>query len=82
MSAHQLWAGVAIVFATLASFVTLLAMHIDPTPLFLVLGSVVTPVMAATVVVAKVNTVSQKVDQVDTKVNGHLTDLVSKIPGP
>ena len=82
MSVHQIWAAVATVFTIVAAVVVLAIYGKDATTLLLVVSAVVSPVISSLVVTQKISELRTKVDGVDTKVNGHLTAIVAKIPDP
>jgi hypothetical protein len=77
---HVIWGGVAIIAVVFTSFVVLLIFHVDPAPLTAVIASVVVPIISAVYLVGQIRVVRDKVDSVDTKVNGHLDKLTDKIP--
>lgn len=80
MSVHQIWAAVVTVITVVAAAVALSISGRDPYILLLVITAVVTPVVSALVVSQKISELKTQVAGVDTKVNGHMSEIVRKIP--
>lgn len=87
MSVHQIWAAVVVVVTVSGVAVALSLANKDPNTFLVICGLVITPIVTALLVrgpVAEVReklaTVSDTLGSVEQKVNGHLTEIVKKIP--
>jgi hypothetical protein len=71
---HVIWASVSIVFMLIAGAITLVALGKDVTVILALAGAVAVPVLGGFGVA-----VYQKMDGVDTKVNGNTSDMLKMI---